>query len=73
MLKAQPNIFSQRHALSGSLATLFALYQSRQTTNNAKKNECGGILAFVSTADTPEADAHKFVADNAHFLQRKPY
>jgi hypothetical protein len=48
--------------------SLYALYQM-QANSKKQKNECGGILAFISSQE----DAKKFCQQNAHVLQKTPY
>ena len=46
-------------------------YVNYHQTQSAKKNECGGILAFVGKKD--QGGALEFTMKNAHYLQKLPY
>ena len=50
------------------------LYLSQQQ----KKNECGGIIAYIEKQKAKDSDTakpawHQFIVKNAHYLQRIPY
>lgn len=40
---------------------------------STKKNECGGILAYVSAEEGGNPEALEFCLSKAHFLQKIPY
>lgn len=50
---------------------LFALNQYLKSTK--QENECGGILAYISTANNEKKNGIQFQIQNAHFLQQLPY
>ena len=57
---------AHRHFFAAGASSLFAF----QMLFGAKKNECGGILAFVTTSG---ADAKETVGKHAALLQNTPY
>lgn len=58
---------SHRHFLAAGASSLFGL----QMLLGSKKNECGGILAYVTTQESN--DAKSLVSQHAPVLQNTPY
>ena len=67
---SQPRKFKPT-SLIPSLVALYGLHNLvTSKEESASKNECGGILAYISKGDD---DARQFCRANAHLLQKTPY
>ena len=66
----QPKKFKPT-SLIPSLVALYGLHNlATSKEDSASKNECGGILAYISKGND---DARQFCQTNAHLLQKTPY